>query len=133
MLGAAQAQFALAVLLGQSPSPLGQMLRIDMASFRTTSFRFDGAPEPTSRFAFVSLDALTTTDRIIELRDTGEAPVLLHPDATRIAPQDLTAKLAPGSERLALSCATGLRAWRAAETLQDHWPGEIVLVAASAS
>ena len=47
---------------------------------------------------------------------------------------DIAQHLPPTTDtRLALCCASGLRAWRAAEQVRDIWPGEIVLVAASAS
>ena len=103
LIGATQAQMALNVLLGIDPSPLGQMVQLDARTLRTTTFRFDDAPEPA------------------------------HANAHRIAAQDLPRSLPQGSGRIALCCATGLRAWRAAETIQTDWPGEIVLVSASTS
>ncbi len=136
MIGTLQAQMALSYLLGLTPSPLGQMVQYDATTLRSAAFRFDTAPEPTQAFAFVAADTLTTLDHIIELRDALEAPQPAHPDANRCAPDALTDHLndlpSPTS-RLVLCCATGLRAWRAAETLTETWPGEIVLVAASAS
>ncbi|MFY0619894.1 ThiF family adenylyltransferase [Shimia sp.] len=133
MIGALQAQMALAVLIGQTPSPLGQMVPFDARSMRSSAFRFDGAPEPVQGFTFVTPEMLGTEDTIIELRDAEEAPVAAHPNAQRIAPQDLKDRLPKADGRLALCCATGLRAWRAAENTHELWPGEIVLVAASAS
>ncbi|MGY3436400.1 MULTISPECIES: HesA/MoeB/ThiF family protein [unclassified Marinovum] len=130
LIGTLQAQMALSVLLGLSPTPLGQLVRFDARSLRTSGFRFDSAPEPAEAFRFVAGSALTNSDRIIELRE--DSP-LLHPAALRL-PADAIAQNLPGpGTRLALCCATGLRAWRAAETVQHIWPGEIVLVAASSS
>lgn len=133
MLGAAEAQMALAAILELSPSPLGQVMTVDMGTYRMSGFRFDEAPEPDAAFPFVALAELEGDDRIIDLRGPHEAPEPIHPRAERIAPEALTEALAPEDRRLALCCASGLRAWRAAERLQHTWPGEIVLVAAKAS
>ncbi|WP_170571013.1 HesA/MoeB/ThiF family protein [Ruegeria atlantica] len=132
IIGAMQAQMALAVILGLNPSPLGQMVQFDARTLRSTGFRFDGTPEPASHFPFLSAGQLTGNDLIVELRSEEEAPVPIHPKARRIDLQIL--KTEPNkSQRLALCCATGLRSWRAAEQIQPDWPGEIVLVAASTS
>lgn len=133
MLGAAEAQMALAALLDHQPSPLGQLLRFDLASYRMSGFRFDDAVEPEAYYPFVALAELTPDDLIVDLRGEGEAPETIHPDARRILPEALKTTLAPEDRRLALACASGLRAWHAAEAIQDIWPGEIVLVAAKSS
>ncbi|AWI86539.1 thiamine biosynthesis protein ThiF (plasmid) [Alloyangia pacifica] len=129
-IGAMQAQMALSVLLGLSPSPLGLMVRYDGLEMRSTSFRFDRAPEPAARFRFVAAAQLRPRDHIIDLRPDS---LLLHPQATRSTAAALVAHPPAPGTRLALCCATGLRAWRAAEQIAETWPGEIVLVAASAS
>ena len=133
VIGAMQAQMALAVILGLAPSPLGQMVQYDARTLRSTSFRFDGAPEPDHGFAFVASDHLGPQDIVIDLRDETEAPEPAHKAALRIAPGAVAETLKPQNTRLALCCASGLRAWREAETLSPNWPGEIVLVAASTS
>ncbi|MBO9474032.1 HesA/MoeB/ThiF family protein [Shimia sp. R10_1] len=133
MMGAMQAQMALACLMGQTPSPLGQMVQFDAKTLRCAPFRFEGAPEPVQAFAFVAPETLAPSDTIVELRSSEEAPTPAHPDALRIAPDQLKDHLPAAEGRLALCCATGLRAWRAAEQTHEIWPGEIVLVAASAS
>lgn len=130
MIGTLQAQIALSVLLGLAPSPLGQLVRFDAGNLRTSGFRFDGAPEPAETLRFVAASALTDRDRIIELRSDS---ALLHPTAQRLSADAVVQNLPGLGTRLALCCATGLRAWRAAETVQHIWPGEIVLVAASSS
>lgn len=132
MLGAMQAQMALGVLIGFDPSPLGQMVQFDAQTCRSSSFRFDDAPEPDQYFAFVAPAQLTPDDLIVELRSVDEAPDPIHPAARRIAPDTLKSEPDAG-QRLALCCATGLRAWRTAEQIKPDWPGEIVLVAASTS
>lgn len=115
LIGTLQAQMALTLLSGD-PAPLGQMIRFDGARGQFAQFRFDAAPEPERRFAFLAPSQLRADDLLIDLRRaSGE-----------ITPP------APG-RRLALQCATGLRAWRAAEEIAAKWPGEIVLVAAATS
>ena len=133
VLGAMQAQMALNLILGIEPSPLGQMLQYDAHTLRSSGFRFDDAPEPNSCFRFLSPSQLTKDDQIIDLRDADEAPTMAHSDAARVSPENLHDIDPNSGKRLALCCATGLRAWRAAEQLQPNWPGEIVLVAASTS
>ncbi len=132
VIGAMQAQMALALILGIDPSPLGEMVQFDARTLRSTSFRFDAAPEPERVFPFLAASQLDADDMIVELRDTGEAPDPIHPLAQGLSVEDL--KTEPNKDkRLALCCATGLRAWRAAEQIEPDWPGEIVLVAASTS
>lgn len=133
LLGAAQAQMALAAILDLRPSPLGQVMRVDMGSYRMSGFRFDRAAEPEAHFPFVARSDLSETDEIIELRSVDEAARPIHPSARRILPDALKETLLPGDHRLALACASGLRAWAAAEAIQDTWTGEIVLVAAKSS
>ncbi|MDD9731246.1 HesA/MoeB/ThiF family protein [Mameliella sp. AT18] len=129
-IGAIQAQMALNVLLGLSPSPLGLMVTYDGLGLRSSSFRFDGTAEPAGGFRFVAASQLSATDHIVDLRADGP---LLHPQAMRGAAADIITQPPRPATRLALCCATGLRAWRAAEQISLTWPGEIVLVAASAS
>lgn len=133
LMGAAQAQLAMATILALDPSPMGQVLTFDMKTYRASGFRFDRAEEPQAFFPFVARVELTGEDEIVDLRPEEEAPELIHWAARRILPELLGETLAFGDRRLVLACASGLRAWRAAETLQETWPGEIVLVAASAS
>ncbi len=132
-VGAMQAQMAMNLILGLQPSPLGQMIQYDGRTLRSTGFRFDDAPEPNRCFRFVSARQLTADDQIVDLRDENEAPVPAHPDARRITPEKISEIDPNKGKRLALCCASGLRAWRAAEQIQPDWPGEIVLVAASTS
>lgn len=133
LVGAMQAQMALAVLLGLDPSPLGQMVQFDAQSYRSISFRFDGAPEPDQALSFVAPSELTDSDFIIELRGVDETPDPILPTANRIPPDEVLNHLPDPGTRIALCCATGLRAWRTAERIQQNWPGEIVLVAAATS
>ncbi|SLN69772.1 putative adenylyltransferase/sulfurtransferase MoeZ [Falsiruegeria litorea R37] len=133
MIGALQAQMALAVLLGMAPSPLGQMVQFDAQTYRSTAFRFEGAPEPETALRFAAPSELTDQDMIVELRGAEEAPEPIHASANRILPEEVQNHLPTPETRIALCCATGLRAWRTAERIQQIWPGEIVLVAAATS
>ncbi|WP_171123868.1 MULTISPECIES: HesA/MoeB/ThiF family protein [unclassified Ruegeria] len=131
-IGAMQAQMTLNLILGLDPSPLGQMVQFDARTLRSTTFRFDNAPEPDRHFRFVSPGDLTEDDLIVELRGEDEAPKPVHPNARRLSLNALKSEPNKG-KTLALCCATGLRAWRTAEELQPDWSGEIVLVAAATS
>lgn len=125
-LGALQAQMVLAVLLGHSPSPLGQMVRADLAFWRLTSFRFDTAPEPDQPGpAVIAVGDITPEDLVIELRPVSEAPQPAHPRALRQLPE----ALAPG-RRVVFACTTGLRAWRAARALSARGGNPVAILAA---
>ncbi|MEQ8895611.1 MAG: HesA/MoeB/ThiF family protein [Roseovarius sp.] len=130
VIGAVQAQMALAVAAGMAPSPLGRVVSFDGAAHRFGGFRFDGAPEPDWRPGFIDPAAMAAEDYIIDLRAPAEGP-LAHPMARRIAPEamgDGGPCPAPG-QRAVLCCRSGLRAWGAAERLAARWDGEITLVA----
>lgn len=131
MFGLIQAQMALAVLVGLTPSPLGQLIRYEMQGFRSSAFRFDDAPEPDEIFPFLAKNALQGNDFVVDLRDEAEAPQPAAPHARRHRVEDF----GPGGprpaagQRAVFACRSGLRAWRAADRLRPHWPGEILLLA----
>jgi len=132
MVGAAQAQMAIACLIGQSPSPLGQLISFDMHSFRTGGFRFDTAPEPDAALGFIAASAISASDFVVELRDETEAPTAVAPFAQRMTVAQFTQQQnAPPeqSRRAVFACRSGLRAWQAATYLRSYWAGEISLVA----
>lgn len=132
MFGLIQAQMALALLIGLRPSPLGQLIRHEMQSFRSSSFRFDGAPEPDGPcHRFIAKSDLRAGDFVAELRDVAEAPSPAAPQARRLRVEDFGPGgpvPAPG-QRAVFACRSGLRSWRAADRLRPHWDGEIVLLA----
>lgn len=123
LIGALQAQMALNVLLGMTPSPLGQMIRFD--GLRPASFRFDGAPEPRTGYRFIAPRQMRPDDIAVDLRGMDEAPLPFVPHALR--GPDLPRPL--DRQRVVLACRSGLRAWAAAERLRRDWPGEIALIA----
>lgn len=129
MLGTLQAQMALAVILGLAPSPLGQLIRYDMTGFRFGGFRFDGTPEPADAPRFIATTAIRASDLVLDLRDTAEAPIPVHPAALRLAAGAPVPPLPPDRNRLVLACRSGLRAWRLAETLPADWPHPVALIA----
>ncbi len=99
-LGAIEAQMALSVLLHHEPSPLGQILSVDFATWRMSGFRFDMAPEPEDILPeIVAHGALRPDDLLIDLR--RDAP-----------PSDVVP-----DQRVVFLCTSGLRAWRAARSL----------------
>lgn len=134
MFGTIQAQMALAVLLGLAPSPLGLLVRHDMAGFRSASFRFDAAPEPAAPHRFIAKTDLRPDDLVVDLRDAAEAPVPASPQALRLGLESIGPDApCPGAgQRAVFACRSGLRAWRAADRLRPHWPGEIALLADTA-
>ncbi|WP_239985994.1 HesA/MoeB/ThiF family protein [Paracoccus sp. SY] len=123
LIGAIQAQMALTVLLGMTPSPLGQMIRFD--GLRPASLRFDDAPDPPTGHRFIAPGQMRPDDVAVDLRGMDEAPLPFVPHALRgpdlPRPQD--------GRRVVLACRSGLRAWAAAERLRRDWPGEIALIA----
>lgn len=132
IIGATQAQMALSVLLDLTPSPLGQLVQFDGATFRSTSFRFDGAPEPdTSSFKFIAKSQIEPNDFVVELRGLGEAPHPVTPQALRNSVTDFGANgpIPKDTQRAVMCCKSGLRAWQAATRLNTVWDGQIVLTA----
>ena len=125
MLGTMQAQMALAVLLGLTPSPLGQLVTLG-PGLRWGGFRFDGAPEPDGGFRFIDVSALRPDDWIVDLRSPTEAET---PVVARALRGDLDLPAPPPGARAVLACTTGLRAWRAARALSAIHPNEIALIA----
>ncbi len=131
MLGALQAQMALAVVLGLAPSPLGQLLRHDLRGLAVSGFRFDGAPEPAAPHRFIARSQIRPGDFVAELRDPAEAPCPAAPHAVRHRVEDFGpgGPLPGPDQRAVLACRSGLRAWRAADRLRRVWPGDIALLA----
>lgn len=130
VIGAVQAQMALSHLAALNTAPLGRVVTFDARTLRFGGFDFSGAPEPAHRPAFIAAGAIRPDDFIVDLRRPIEGP-LAHPNARRLPVEAFGAaelRPAPG-QRAVLCCATGLRAWNAAEKLAAYWQGEIALVA----
>jgi len=132
VIGSLQAQMALSVLLGIKPSPLGQIIQFDATDFRTSSFRFDTAPEPVkSPFQFIAAAQIKPNDFVVELRDVNEAPTPVTSNALRREVSDFGAggPIPAPDQRTVMCCKSGLRAWQAASRLNEVWDGQIVLAA----
>jgi molybdopterin/thiamine biosynthesis adenylyltransferase len=129
-VGAMQAQMALRVLLGSNPSPLGQMVTVDLADFRFGSFSFLDSPEPDHAPPFLSKTMLRDSDRVIELRGVDEADRPIVPTAIRMTMDALRTLSPEPDRRIVLCCSTGLRAWRAASLLRTKDHSDLALLAA---
>lgn len=130
VVGALQAQMALAAITGETPSPLGQLVTFEARGMRFGGFRFMGAPEPDFRPRFVAGSEISVDDWVVDLREAHEAP-LATPHALRLSVDAMgAAGLTPDAgQRAVLCCRSGLRSWRAAEKLAARWTGEILLAA----
>lgn len=133
VLGSMQAQMALAIALGLSPSPLGQLIRYDAGNMRSRHFRFDDAPEPETAYGFVDVSEISDDDFVVDLRDKIEAPVPVTPNALRFDVANIATQfpIDTAHRRVVLCCRSGLRAWQAAEIIHPKWHGEITLVASN--
>lgn len=128
MVGAMQAQMALAVLLDLAPTPLGQMMVIDAARWRMSGFRFDTATEPDALAPFIAEGQITPDDLVIDLRT--EAPAPFRASALHLSADAFAEYALPTSEtRIVLACRTGLRAHHASTALRNRWAGQIALLA----
>jgi len=133
VVGGLQAQMALAILTGLDPSPLGQLVTYDAGANRFGGFRFDAADEPGSSPYFIGKTEITVDDFVIDLRHENEGP-LVTAAAHRIAPADITPAVPiANAARVVLCCQSGQRAWMAAETMSNFWPGPIALLALGAT
>lgn len=128
MIGAMQAQMALAVLLDLAPTPLGQMMILDAARWRMSGFRFDAATEPEHPAPFIAEGQITADDLVIDLRAEAEAP--FRASALHLSSDAFADHALPTSEkRIVLACRTGLRAHNASMALRNRWAGPIALLA----
>ncbi len=132
MVGALQAQMAMQVLLQQRPSPLGQMVTLDLQQLRFGGFAFHNAPEPTSALLFLAKSELCAADHVIELRDVSEAAEPVVPLAQRLTGEEIGDLQHVPKGRVVLCCATGLRAWRAATGLRLKGCKNIAILAVNA-
>ncbi len=130
ILGSLQAQMALSCLLGLEPSPLGRMISLDLRQFTTSSFSFSNAPEPEDGFGFVSVEDITDSDFVVDLRGVEEAPTTITTGACRSTVDDVQT-LAGNARRhrTILCCRSGLRAWNAGLRLRQAGCADISLIA----
>lgn len=131
-LGAMQAQMALSVLLGLTPSPLGSLVNCDFMQWHFRAFRFDGAVEPIEpAIPFIDPDLLRADDCIVELRSLEEAPHSVAPVVDRILPEAIERWQPPADRRVVLVCASGIRAAKAATLLAQRGVAQLAIIAAN--
>jgi rhodanese-related sulfurtransferase len=134
VLGTLQAQLALSLLLGITPSVAGRLLTVELRRLHFAGFSFLGASEPPSRWShFIDVSALDEKDIVVDLRETTEAPIAVCARAIRCTTESLLQADAdpqlPREQRIVLCCRTGLRAWRAARALSRRGYDKLALVA----
>lgn len=132
VLGSLQAHMALQLLIDHDPSPLGHVVTVDLQTMGFGGFSFLGASEPTTYAPFLCASQIVDTDRVFELRDEKEAPRAAVQHAERLAARDVDGVDFVPSQRIVLCCATGARAWTAANTLRSRGAQNLALVAAMA-
>ncbi len=130
-LGSIQAQMALNILLGLTPSAIGQLWRFDFANWQLSRFRFNDAPINHDGIPLIGKQALTPNDCVIELRPPEEAPTPLVSQAIRLAIEELDDWTPPDNQRLVFACASGVRATRAALALRERGAENLAVLAAS--
>jgi sulfur-carrier protein adenylyltransferase/sulfurtransferase len=129
VLGMMQAQMVLAQILGLTPSPLGQLISVDLLHYRFSGFSFVGAEEPETAVAFIGHGQIHCDDIVIDLRSASEAPVSATATALRMTIDDLASFTPPGTARVVLCCRSGLRAWRGANLLAKAGHRDLALLA----
>ena len=131
-IGSIQAQMAINYFLKISPSPLGQIISIDLKNYHFSSFRFDKAKEPKeSNFKFIDPSQISKTDLVIELRNTDEKPDLICFNSIRVDFTKLEEKIMQldKNKHLVFVCKSGIRSWKAAKMFEHVWNNKISLIA----
>jgi len=132
VIGTLQAHLTLALLLQLKPDVSGRLVSVDFQSLHFGGFAFNGADEPGgAALAFIAPEQVTASDCVIDLRSRQEAPVSPFAGALRIDAEALAQaprEFPPGG-RIVLCCRSGVRAWRAARTLQAQGHQNLALVA----
>jgi len=132
VIGTLQAHLTLALLLGLTPTILGQLTSVDFRTLRFSGFSFASAREPPGpTLRFIAPEEVRGADLVIDLRSLTEAPVSPFPAALRIGVEDIErGGLADRSAaRVVLCCRSGIRAWRAAQSLRRAGHDDLALIA----
>jgi sulfur-carrier protein adenylyltransferase/sulfurtransferase len=132
VMGTLQAHLVLALLLRWQPSPLGRLLSFDFRTLHTGGFSFAGAQEHEGEaLSFIAPAQVQKDDVVIDLRSLSEAPQAAFPGALRLEVESLESAPPPlpQAQRIVVCCRSGVRAWRAARSLQRHGHARIALLA----
>jgi len=131
VMGTLQAHLALALILQWQPTVLGRLVSVDFRTLHVGGFSFAPATEPGQALQFIAPTEVSAADIVIDLRSLAETPVSPFPGAVRISVEALEkAPMAfPREPRIVLCCRTGMRAWRAARTLQQQGHANVALLA----
>lgn len=136
VIGTLQCQMALNILLNVEPSPMGQMVSVNLQKFSQQSFRFDSAPEPDDaiKLSFIGKPSIVDNDWVVDLRTSLYDNVSVEGKVSQVQITSLAdfkanAPSPRGEKRAVIVCRTGLTAWQAARHLQTYWQGKIVLAA----
>lgn len=128
VIGTVQAQMALSVLAQMRPSPLGQLVTFDATTFRFGGFRFDGAMPMQNAPRFIAVTDIAADDLLIDMRPSDEPGPPLN-GALRADMNGLATLRPDPAQRVVVACRSGLRAWHAANEIQQNHSGEIALLA----
>jgi molybdopterin/thiamine biosynthesis adenylyltransferase/rhodanese-related sulfurtransferase len=135
VVGALQAHLVLQLILSSTPSPLGQLVSVDLGRLAFGGFRFDGAQEPAgASLPFIAHTALSPADHVIDLRGVDEAPRPVTGAAVRLTVAQIEqgdVEL-PRDRRVVLCCRSGVRAYRAARALEARGFTDLALLAIGA-
>jgi sulfur-carrier protein adenylyltransferase/sulfurtransferase len=133
VMGTLQAHMVLSVVLELRPTVLSQIISVDFHGLQFGGFRFADAQEPdaATTLRFIAPSEASTVDCVVDLRTSAEIAVspltsTLCTTVEEIAEAELPA---PSSQRIILCCRSGVRAWRAARTLQMRGYENIALMA----
>jgi sulfur-carrier protein adenylyltransferase/sulfurtransferase len=133
VIGALQAQMTMSAMLQLTPTLPGTMLSLDLRDLRISSFRFDDANEPEAAkiLRFVSSTDTNDATAVIDLRSAREISARPFQSSLRSSVEEIaqTTATLPRGGRVLLCCRSGLRAWRAARTLQDQGFEHLALIA----
>lgn len=129
-IGALQAQMALKVILQHAPSPLGQLMQLNMVDLSLGGFRFDTAQEPEASLRFISPALIQPGSQVIDLRPPHEVSEPVAATVWHVLPQDIDLVELSSTQPIVLCCNSGVRAWRVARKLQEQGFDRLEILAA---
>jgi len=132
VMGTLQAHLVLSLILGLEAGAAGRLVSIDFRSLRVGGFSFASAREPAERVPlFIAPSEVSAEDFTVDLRSVEEAPAPAFPSSVRSnvdAIGELAGRVEP-TQRVVLCCRSGMRAWRASQTLRSKGIARVALIA----